>query len=107
MCVSFTWLLSIFPGEAEYYRPLAERVLEISTDHKKEVLLTGHSLGGGLARIVGSLTGQTSISFNPPGLALSHRKYSITHKDGSLQRIADPGDLHHNSFAVVTGAPSP
>jgi hypothetical protein len=31
------------------------------------VVITGHSLGGGLAHIVGSLTGHQSIAFSPPG----------------------------------------
>lgn len=39
--------------QAHYYLPLVEYVRDISKD--RDVVLTGHSLGGGLARIVGAL----------------------------------------------------
>lgn len=86
--------------EPEYYKPLVERVLELSQTGRK-VIITGHSLGGGLARIVGALTDLPSVSFSPPGLAMSHRKYSVTHKDGSVTRINSRG-IHGKSLAVVT-----
>jgi alpha-beta hydrolase superfamily lysophospholipase len=88
-------------GEAEYYRPLVHRVQELSARGEK-VVLTGHSLGGGLARIVASLTELPSVSFSPPGLELSHRKYSVREPDGTLRRLSnDHGALHHRSVAVV------
>jgi hypothetical protein len=86
--------------EAEYYKPLVERVQELASEGRL-VLITGHSLGGGLARIVGALTELPSVSFSPPGLAMSHRKYSITQQDGSVTRISNKG-LHGRSLAVVT-----
>lgn len=86
--------------EAEYYKPLVERVLDLSKKGR-QVIITGHSLGGGLARIVGALTDQPSVSFSPPGLAMSHRKYSITQADGTVVRINNRG-LHGRSLAVVT-----
>jgi len=130
-------------GEAEYYRPLAQRVLNIArstrsvqdvqpdtsncldtntcgSDHdkakaKKEgqkheqnpqhnLVITGHSLGGGLARIVGTLTGQASVSFGPPGLGLSYRKYSIEedNSNGNLIKIHNKSQMDHQSLAIVT-----
>ena len=120
-------------GEAEYYRPLAQRVLNIARathsgdtcdkGHKKEttteqeqgqrqqksnsqhhLVITGHSLGGGLARIVGTLTGQASVSFGPPGLGLSYRKYSIEEEnsDGNVIKIRNKAQMDHQSLAIVT-----
>ncbi len=106
-------------GEPEYYRPLAQRVLDISDEYSASgdaapdpnIVITGHSLGGGLARIVGTLTGQPSVSFGPPGLGLSYRKYSFdaSYKDtdsGKQRkrtiRVDDKGQLDHQSLAIVT-----
>lgn len=88
-------------AEAEFYRPLTERVFEISNSSSK-VILTGHSLGGGLARIVGTLTGLPSASFSPPGLKLSYRKYSAQRPDGTVIKVPSIGTLHHQSITVVT-----
>ncbi len=72
------------------------------------LVITGHSLGGGLARIVGALTGQASVSFGPPGLGLSYRKYSIENanasklKSGHTIKISSKGQLDHQSLAIVT-----
>ena len=69
----------------------------------RQVIITGHSLGGGLARIVGALTSIPSVTFSPPGLELSHRKYAVLNSDGSLHRLDNSnGALHHQSVAVVT-----
>jgi len=90
--------------EAEYYRPLAQRVLEIAKNNSSSnVIITGHSLGGGLARIVGTLTGVASVSFSPPGLGLSYRKYSLKTADGqNITGASREGAIHHQSLAVVT-----
>ena len=54
-----------------------------------------------MARIVGTLTGHPSISFSPPGFALSYRKYSAYHPNGTYVEI-DSKQLHHNSVSIVT-----
>lgn len=103
-------------SESHYYRPLAARVLELTKatsnstksvpgQSAENVIITGHSLGGGLARIVGSLTQTPSITFAPPGLGLSYRKYSLDSSssggsDGA--RSMSSGDVHHQSVAVIT-----
>jgi len=88
-------------GEAEYYRLLTHRVEQLASQGQR-VVMTGHSLGGGLARIVGALTELPSVTFSPPGLELSHRKYSMQNKDGSFSRLSNSaGALHHQSIAVI------
>ena len=89
-------------GEADYYKPLTQRIFEIIESSNNSVILTGHSLGGGLARIVGTLTELPSVSFSPPGLALSYRKYSATRPDGSHFSIMSKGAMHHESISVIT-----
>lgn len=60
----------------------------------------------GLARIVGTLTKQKSVTFSPPGLGLSYRKYSAQRPDGRIirasKRSVSKGTMHHHSVAVVT-----
>ncbi|CAM9261345.1 unnamed protein product [Ascophyllum nodosum] len=78
--------------QAHYYRPLLEYVRSIKD---RDVVLTGHSLGGGLARIVGALEKATSICFSPPGIAQSYRKFSVGAE--SLDRAL----LHQMSVSVI------
>jgi hypothetical protein len=67
----------------------------------ENIIVTGHSLGGGLARLVGALTNIQSVTFAPPGIRMSYRKYSTTAPDGSQIKIVS-NDLHGQSVAVVT-----
>ena len=112
-------------GEPDYYRPLAQRVMDIadryaeakgdssttkskkgkgSNDFDPNLVITGHSLGGGLARIVGTLTGQPSVSFGPPGLGLSYRKYSFDAKgkEGEAKNTIRVKNMDHQSLAIIT-----
>ena len=41
------------------------------------VVMVGHSLGGGLAQIVGVRHNFTTFSFSGPGIKMSHRKFNI------------------------------
>ena len=45
------------------------------SDHRfQEIVIVGHSLGGGIARIAGSVLGRPSIAFSPPGVRQSRAK---------------------------------
>lgn len=44
---------------------------------RENIYLVGHSLGGGLTKIVGTLLNRTAISFNGPGLLYSARRFGI------------------------------
>ncbi|ETV87690.1 hypothetical protein, variant 2 [Aphanomyces astaci] len=50
-----------------YYHELLQYVKSI---HDRNVILTGHSLGGAIARVVGSVLGKPSVSFSPPGIEI-------------------------------------
>jgi hypothetical protein len=111
-------------SESNYYRPLAERVREVAsrpytavTPSKRHqlrgqdantkppaVVLTGHSLGGGLARIVGTLTHKPSVTFSPPGLGVSYKKYSLMvgSEEEMEEVLSSKGAMHDKSMAVVT-----
>lgn len=82
--------------ESWYYHELLEYVTA-RTDRK--VVLTGHSMGGGIARLVGSIVGTTSVTFSPPGFVQSYSK--LIHHIGGMSMKVHRASLHHRNFAVV------
>ncbi|ETI56213.1 hypothetical protein F441_01180 [Phytophthora nicotianae CJ01A1] len=82
--------------ESWYYHELLDYVTS-RTDRK--VVLTGHSMGGGIARLVGSIVGTTSVTFSPPGFVQSYSK--LIHHIGGTSMKVDRTSLHHRNFAVV------
>ncbi|CAI5722703.1 unnamed protein product [Hyaloperonospora brassicae] len=82
--------------ESWYYHELLDYVTSL-TDRK--VVLTGHSMGGGIARLVGSIVGTTSVTFSPPGFVQSYSK--LVHHIGGTSMKVDRASLHHRNFAVV------
>lgn len=79
-----------------YYQSLVDYA---ATIRDRKVILTGHSLGGGIARIVGSILGKTSVTFSPPGLVQSYSK--LVHDIGGESARVDRRRLHHESISVI------
>ena len=54
------------------------------------------------------MTGVPSVSFSPPGLAMSYKKYNFlggskySRSDQHKVNIISQDDIHHESFAVVS-----
>jgi len=82
------------------YREILEHVQALPED--REVVVTGHSLGGGIALIIGALTGRLAVAIQPPGVYHSLAK----HQAQALQR-AENGTcqghhaLHKRSVSVI------
>jgi len=64
-------------------------------------VLTGHSLGGGLARIVAAIEHLPNIAFSPPGVAQSYYKFVYNEFKTDEELRAAGSMLHHNSVAIV------
>ncbi|TDH68195.1 hypothetical protein CCR75_003233 [Bremia lactucae] len=79
-----------------YYHELLDYV---TSRTNRKVVLTGHSMGGGIARLVGSIVGATSVTFSPPGFVQSYSK--LVHHIGGKSMKVDRASLHHRNFAVV------
>ncbi|KAJ0394624.1 hypothetical protein P43SY_000007 [Pythium insidiosum] len=94
----YSELISLFGLQHDfwYYHELLEYVESIQD---REVVLTGHSMGGGIAKLVGSILGKTSITFSPPGFVQSYSK--LVHDIGGKSMKVDRSNLHHRSVAVV------
>lgn len=66
----------------------------------RHVIVTGHSLGGGLAQVVGLLAGVQSVCFSPPGIGRSYQKFQ--HSSGAAGvGLGMRRKLHGQSVAIV------
>ena len=68
--------------------------------------MTGHSLGGGLAGIVGARLKLEAVAISPPGLVLSRKKFDIALRDLAQHSVAvlptrDPVPLVDAHFGLV------
>eukprot|EP00047_Mylnosiga_fluctuans_P017100 m.58737 g.58737 ORF g.58737 m.58737 type:complete len:748 (-) comp6922_c0_seq2:121-2364(-) len=61
-----------------YHVPVQEYARSISD---RNVVIVGHSLGGGLAQVVGATLGLPAVSFSGPGLMESRNKFRLTRQN--------------------------
>jgi hypothetical protein len=59
-----------------YYSPLHDYVARIKGS--RDIVMTGHSLGGGIVNIVGSKLEIPTVSFSPPGITFSRMKLGLS-----------------------------
>lgn len=62
-----------------------------------QVVLTGHSLGGGIAKIVSASLGVPVVAVSSPGISLSHRVFNVSlHNidtfETNLMNVRRPGE---------------
>lgn len=87
------------PDSRLYYRQLEsyirEEILPKPRYENYQVILTGHSLGGGVAAIVGARLQALAVTFSSPGVVLSRRKFGVTLREISqyVVNIKPEGDL--------------
>ena len=79
---AMTGAFGIPPG-GDYYREFADHVktLQSKLGDKGKIAVTGHSLGGGLAHIVGALTKEAAVAFSPPGVVDARHTYDAVSED--------------------------
>lgn len=94
----YSELISLFGlrHESWYYHEL---LLYVNSIQDRDVILTGHSMGGGIARLVGSILGKQSVTFSPPGFVQSYSK--LVHDIGGTTIKVNRANLHHLSVAVI------
>ncbi|KAI8924903.1 hypothetical protein BC831DRAFT_401812 [Entophlyctis helioformis] len=67
-----------------YWEPVAKKVAYLRDVEKRDVVMTGHSLGGAIAGIVGANEDIPAIGISAPGLGLQSATYGF-----SLQRLTE------------------
>jgi len=77
-----------------HYREVLDHVRQMP--QHREVVVTGHSLGGGIALVVGALTGRLAVALQPPGV------YNSLAKHQAQQRLKSSGfALHKRSVSLI------
>ncbi|RNF24705.1 uncharacterized protein Tco025E_02385 [Trypanosoma conorhini] len=67
----------------------------------KHVLLTGHSLGGAVAAVIGSRMGIHTVGFSAPGISLSRKKFDIELQ--SIHHFVTRVTSSHDIFSMIGG----
>jgi len=81
-----------------HYREILEHVRQLPAD--REVVITGHSLGGGIALIVGALTGRLAVAIQPPGVYHSLAKHQVQQAQISPHNAVGHA-VHQRSISVI------
>merc|ERR1719291_244890 len=77
-----------------HYREILEHARNLPAE--REVVVTGHSLGGGIALVVGALSGRQAVAIQPPGLYHALAKHQEQNGAAGLGR-----GLHQHSVSLV------
>ncbi|CAK0838586.1 unnamed protein product [Prorocentrum cordatum] len=96
------------PDDKWSYTELVHRVRRIPREPYSQVVLTGHSLGGGTATVVAALTQLPVVGITPPGIYWSLAKHNYffgrNGTDAPLGARRDAGIsnwMHHQSLTLV------
>jgi lipase ATG15 len=82
-----------------YIQTLLDRNIN-RLDHN-DLLIIGHSLGGGLAKIVGVTNNVTAISISGPGILLSRHKFGLSKTGIMYSFISFKYFLYRFSFRIL------
>ncbi|XP_065837665.1 uncharacterized protein [Oscarella lobularis] len=78
----------MFHNSAKYYYDTLIKYIESKLEfYRGRVLITGHSLGGSIAKIAGATLGIRTFAFNSPGLLFSRRKFNLDQRAIDLTAV--------------------
>jgi len=97
------------PNDSWSYLELVNCISRIPREEYSQIVLTGHSLGGGMATVVAALTHLPVVSITPPGIYWSlakHSRLSDMAKTDDEQQASGAGAdasrwMHHQSLTLV------
>eukprot|EP01062_Namystynia_karyoxenos_P023310 TRINITY_DN19006_c0_g1_i1.p1 TRINITY_DN19006_c0_g1~~TRINITY_DN19006_c0_g1_i1.p1 ORF type:complete len:749 (+),score=159.53 TRINITY_DN19006_c0_g1_i1:130-2376(+) len=64
-----------------YYAPVEKYIAKLRAEGQREVIIVGHSLGGGLSQIIGARMGIPAVSMSGPGVVTLAHKLGVTRRD--------------------------
>lgn len=82
-----------------HYSEILDYVRQIPRE--QEVVVTGHSLGGGIALVVGALTDRLAVALQPPGVFYSLAKHEAAQRATKKSGVSRRGALHQRSVSLV------
>ena len=92
-----SFLNKIFHGGStdHFFKAIEDYVKVIIKTNSSEVMLVGHSLGGGVAKIIGARQKIPAVSFSSPGIGYEYIKFSFSLDDAIkyVVTIVPDGDL--------------
>lgn len=84
------------PDDQFHYREILEHVQKLPPE--REAVITGHSLGGGIALVVGALTDRLSVALQPPGNLHSLAKHQSRQRSHASSVRSS---VHKRSMSVM------
>ena len=70
-----TFFAKVFGNKPMFYTPVVKYTYETQDSKPRNMVFTGHSLGGAVAKIAGTLTGYQSVGISSPGVYSSRKKF--------------------------------
>ena len=69
-------------GQEKFYAPVVTYAMESLAAEQREMVFTGHSLGGALAKVTAALVGRDAVAVSAPGVFDTRDKYTYGAGDG-------------------------
>ncbi|CBH10618.1 hypothetical protein, conserved [Trypanosoma brucei gambiense DAL972] len=95
-CVSNNYRRDFFADVYNHIRYIGSR-----SKRPKHVILTGHSLGGAVASIVGAKMGIQAVGFGAPGITLARKKFNVDLR--SINKHVGNIISSHDIFPMIGG----
>ncbi|GHT23236.1 hypothetical protein FACS189419_06920 [Planctomycetales bacterium] len=80
-------------GQSEYYQQGIALVQSIRPEYREKVILTGHSLGGGIASVAACAAPVRAIVFNPPAIHQNLLNNFDSSAEENITRFVVAGEL--------------
>jgi len=92
------------PNDSWSYTELVNCISKIPRDQYEDIVLTGHSLGGGMATVVAALIHLPVVSITPPGIYWSIAKHYRSHSRLAAAAAAEvPAENGHRESEDPSG----